>query len=278
MQLGPVTMGAPSVLTSTKSVSFMERMTPSASIVLKGRNCLPTVELNVQYRMNPVICQLANSICGRVVRSRQTNDREWLAGHHSTGETSYYVGVTEALRRQDLTPTILWIDPYENGNNRHAPNLNAVVGQMQQGWYDEQSALEVLAVIKVLQLYSGIRGFNIRDVLILSSYNAQCQLLRQCLRYHLPDIYNSRDTERLLETRVSTVYGAQGSECQLVIYTPGRDPQVDNNVKDNSLIDNPREVYVHMTRPKSRLIIIGSWHLLHNKSKVWSPITSHFDF
>lgn len=53
-----------------KRFSFLERMAPECAQVICGRNDIPTVKLNTQYRIIPAICDLSNAMSHRIVRTQ----------------------------------------------------------------------------------------------------------------------------------------------------------------------------------------------------------------
>ena len=281
MQLGPVVRGSQdgTILGMISKMSMFERMTPTASMFLHGRNCLPTVKLNVQYRMPRVINDMANRLCGRTVRSRALH-RQWLGGRTATENLSYFIANIMQLTQAHLNHRALWIDPYEDETNGGEALLHTITTFIDPNApVNEYSCLEVAAVVRVIQLYFQYRDFNVRDMLLLSSYNAQCQLLRRSLQNIFGRVFpNTPEGRRLLDRTVSTVYGSQGAESNLVIYCPGKDPANNDVFGEGSLMDNPRQLYVQSTRAREHFVICAPWRLFHNNIRSWHPITMQFDF
>lgn len=84
--------------------------------------------------------------------------------------------------------------------------------------------VEAAESMDILRVYSGLDGFHIRNIFILSSYQAHFTLWRQFLQYYHPAMFQVEDGAHIIDQFVSTVVIAEGLENLLVIYSPSRGP------------------------------------------------------
>ena len=107
--------------------------------------------------------------------------------------------------------------------------------------------------------------------MVLSSYNAQCTLVRHCIREHVVHrIGGDNDVINRIYQNVCTVASAQGLECWLTIYKPGRGPLDDRRVGSAALIDSIRDLYVLSTRAKQHLVIVAHWDYMGRHCRSWA--------
>ena len=272
-QLGAVVTNSDTTLSFTKSLSLLERLAPTSTGVAAGRNCVSTVILNRQYRMQPRIFELANLISARDVQTSVPAGRRWLQALQYDN-AMMYCNNFNPIPNYFIHEAGTWFDPYaadpiqfDNDEFRRVQAL-ANAG----GIVEEQSALEAYVVCQILRWYTPIIHFQMSDILVISSYNSQCNLIRRTLLELIPQYFNNQERRGLLNSRVSTVYGAQGSEAWVVIYSPGKAP-IGNNpqIGPRSNLQNPRELYTVMTRAKQHLYFVGSARLFRT-APIWDPV------
>lgn len=108
------------------------------------------------------------------------------------------------------------IDPYVDHNNSH---FNGVVDMTNdlEGNLQEQIPLDVYALLHVLRSYMTRNDFNFTHVMILTSYNAQVNLIRHGVRRFFSDVFLRDDYQNLVFELTSTVTVSQGTDNWLVI-------------------------------------------------------------
>ena len=252
-----------------KTCSMMDRLVPEASPGLRGRNTIPTTLLNLQYRMMAPISELSNTISRRQVFTRMTRVRSWLRDPFPR-PAFVYAGLTANINDDVLRHSVVWVDPYLDPQNRQDNRVQAAMLGCNHN-YAERSPLEAIAIVDILRAFSALPGFRREHFMVLSSYNAQCALVRQCTREHVVhQIRGDNDNANLIDQNVCTVASAQGLECWLTIYTAGRGPLNDRRVGSAALIDSIRDLYVLSTRAKQHLVIVAHWDYMGRHCRCWA--------
>ena len=156
----------------TKKLSFLERMTPEGSPYLRGLNKIPTVQLNIQYRMVPPIAAVANVVSRRNVRTRITNRGrvDFIAPIPDPRYPPFlYNGFFGDLVHADISNHVMWFDPYVDPRNAQVDilqELNDEIGNQ----FLEVSPLEAVALEAVYTMFMVMIGEMrfVRNTAILS--------------------------------------------------------------------------------------------------------------
>lgn len=96
-----------------------------------------------------------------------------------------YTGLSTGIDDYVLRQPIVCIDPHTDERNRKDRRIRNLLQDL-DGNVDKLSPIESIAIMEVLRVHIQYNDFNIRNVFILSSYHAQCILLRQCLQEFSP--------------------------------------------------------------------------------------------
>ena len=171
----------------TKQLSFLERMIPECSPFLSGQNKIPAVHLNIQYRMLPGICDLADLISMRLVR-KIIMPPNWEQLIRREDETSrppfvYNVIVTD-ITIADLLNHIVCIDPYVDASNVNSHPADDIIQRANDPWV-ECSPVEMVEVHAVLPSYYNEMEDHLvlNNMRILSPYHRQCEMMKALLNY-----------------------------------------------------------------------------------------------
>ena len=89
---------------------------------------------------------------------------------------------------EGLTHPVVWMNPYIDNTNQTIAHVTALNAEI-DGQVLEQSALEVYAIARVIRNYMDRPNFDIRHVMILTSYNAQLDLIHRGLHAMLPELF-----------------------------------------------------------------------------------------
>ena len=177
--------------------------------------------LNIQYRMNPQISKIVSDIFynGEI--------------HNGIQKEPIY----------DANP-IKWINvtAFEIIENNDMVNNNS--------YYNME---EIHQIIKQINLYKN------RNILILTSYNAQLQKMKEMINHDNVDI--------------RTIDSSQGMECDVVICSLVRS----NKTNNIGFLKDKNRLCVALSRAKNILVIVGNYNIFASqKNSIWQDITDYF--
>ena len=199
-QLPPNTQTrVPPAFNYTKNLSLLERLTPECSPYLRGNNKIRTVLLNIQYRMAHAICNSANIISRRTVRTRLVHPAQHQLGGvpYAADTPPFHNGLITDMNVDDMFRPVVWIDPYHNDANITDEFVRDFLHDAGDDCWLERSPLEAYAISHVLeQMTNRVQPDRVfHNLRILSPYNRMCTALSAVLGGDFPD-YN-RDGHNL---------------------------------------------------------------------------------
>ncbi|KAL3868499.1 hypothetical protein ACJMK2_041300 [Sinanodonta woodiana] len=238
------------------SKSLFERYASSPKELEK--NNIKYTFLNMQYRMNPGLCEFPSKMFYNNKLITEENDDRVLWKHGVWKPLSIwrYVFEPHILCHVEGEETALKASTDE-GNEHSRSNLR-----------------EILKVVEVLRHLIKMEKIESWRIVILSQYNAQCSKLRDQLELH-----------GFHSVKVSTVVSSQGGEWDYVIFSTVRSLPahlIETNptrgwCKQNlGFITDQHQINVALTRARSGIIIIGNMNLLRCDS-VWDELIQHYE-
>ena len=262
----------PSPYYYTLKCSLFDRFLPQTSRLVPGKNNFRCIQLDTQYRMHPMISNLANSITRRTVRTSLTPGHDWKSSSYDNCQL-YYSGSLRDLTPSTLRPAVMWFDPYVNENNTRDDITAWLRNSVLEDDGFEQSPEEAAFVVQLFRLLVDSVGINFSDILILTTYNRQRRLVESALQEFIPDTFGGDDGLQRVRQVVTTVGSVEGNEAWAVIYTSGRSPQDQRHIGENSLIDDHRDIHVITTRAKRHIFYVGNLDFFSTACTNWSAIT-----
>ena len=262
----------PSPYYYTLKCSLFDRFLPQTSRVVPGKNNFRCLQLDTQYRMHPMISNLANSITLRTVHTSYTPGHNWKSESYDNCQL-YYFGSLRDLTPAVLRPAVMWFDPYVSVENTNDAITTWLRNNALEDDGFEQSPEEVAFVVQLFRLLVDSVGINFEDVLILTTYNRQRRLVERALQHFIPDTFGGQDGMDRVRQVVATVGTVEGNEAWAVIYTSGRSPQDQREVGENSLIDDLRDIHVITTRAKRHMFYVGNLEFFSDSCTNWSAVT-----
>ncbi len=269
LQLPSTYIGPPSVFKIIQQCSPLERFAPEAVPHLSGQNSIATVMLNIQYRMHTEINRLGNHLSQRNVISAPLHNEQGLFNY-----VNNYIEEYATLQNFDFTSPVCWFDPFhsrdtleDDPNYRRLQPINVL---------PNQSSHEATFILRLVQLMVMQGGIPTTDIMILTTYNNQRELIVEAFQRFLPVMIPARhDDEELILPLVCTVASSQGSEAGTVIYSSGRMPG-DREISQDSLLQSLRQLYVCCTRAINRLYLLGPRDNL-NQCRSWNSLFAFLD-
>ena len=268
LQLPSTFLGPPSPFKIIQQCSPLERFAPEAVPHLSGQNSIATVMLNIQYRMHTEINRLGNQLSQRNVISASR-----LIPENSYNYVNNYTGPYESLGNFDFISPVCWFDPYESRDTLE--DHQDFRRMRQQNLLPNQSIHEAVFVLRLIQLLMQENEVRMRDIMILTSYTNQRDLIRRACRRFLPQMINGYDLDNDVLPLVCTTASSQGSEARNIIYSSGRVPD-DREISQGSLLQSLRQLYVCCTRAADRLYLIGSRNYIM-QCRNWRPLFQFID-
>ncbi|KAL3868498.1 hypothetical protein ACJMK2_041299 [Sinanodonta woodiana] len=214
--------------------------------------------LNMQYRMNPGLCEFPSKMFYNNKLITEENDNRVLWKHGVWKPLSIWRHVFEPhiLCHVEGEETALKASTDE-GNEHSRSNLR-----------------EIEKVVEVLRHLIKMEKIESWRIVILSQYNAQCSKLRD--RLEMNGFHN---------VKVSTVVSSQGGEWDYVIFSTVRslpahlieaNPTLGWCKQNLGFITDQHQINVALTRARSGIIIIGNMNLLRC-DRVWGDLIKHYE-
>ncbi|KAK3577500.1 hypothetical protein CHS0354_026454 [Potamilus streckersoni] len=234
--------------------SLFERYAEDLKLTNDERNVQFTF-LNTQYRMHPRLCEFP---------SNEFYDKEL--------ETAVSV-----LEREDILPSLtLW--PVSNVPHVfcHVEGREEMLTVSTEKGNEKSRSNneEVKQVVKIFKHLVEVEKIDVKDVNVISQYNAQCHALRQ--------EFIKKKYENFT---VNTVVASQGGEWDYVIFSTVRSLPVHEIESTPSLgwcaeklgfILDRHQINVALTRAKRGLIIVGNKNLLMC-DRVWKKLVQQYE-
>ncbi|KAL3868673.1 hypothetical protein ACJMK2_041451 [Sinanodonta woodiana] len=211
--------------------------------------------LNTQYRMHKQLCEFP---------SDEFYDKEL--------ETAQSV-----LDREEKLPFLrLWPDSNVPHVFCHVEGKEEVttVSTEEGNEKSRSNPNEVKQVVKIFKHMVEVEKVCVKDINIISQYNAQCHALKQMLR-----------EEKYENVTVNTVVASQGGEWEYVIFSTVRSlpvyeiestPSFGWCAQNLGFIIDRHQINVALTRAKRGLIIVGNKNLLMCDG-VWKKLVKKYE-
>ncbi|XP_050539409.1 DNA replication ATP-dependent helicase/nuclease DNA2 isoform X2 [Daktulosphaira vitifoliae] len=187
-----------------------------------------TAILNVQYRMNGSIVELANNYAyNGSLKCANDDIKNATLNLKKCNVNSKWL---EAVLSSDLNKSVLLLDTEILKNQSTESDSNII-------------EVKIINKLVLLLIQCGILGLSIG---IIAPYRAQVALLKNTLCNIDPDI------------EVNTVDQYQGRDKEVIIYSCTKN----NFTKDIGILSDKRRITVAITRAKKKLIIIGNINVM----------------
>eukprot|EP00929_Paragymnodinium_shiwhaense_P051789 TRINITY_DN26007_c0_g1_i1.p1 TRINITY_DN26007_c0_g1~~TRINITY_DN26007_c0_g1_i1.p1 ORF type:complete len:1401 (-),score=313.77 TRINITY_DN26007_c0_g1_i1:402-4604(-) len=201
--------------------------------------------LSEQYRMAPQISA-------------------WPRKYFYGGQLLDGAGMERKRRRplHKVCPQLLFIDL-----------ASSFATKLQSGsWTNEEEARACVAVVNKLFQASKELGEPLeksKDIGVITFYTGQQAAIRQYLTQR------KGQEQSIPSEAVRTVDAYQGGECEIIVLSTVRAPDV-NKIRPTNVgfISDERRINVALTRAKSILVVIGHWQTL-STNKTWSDFIDH---
>ncbi|KAK3609924.1 hypothetical protein CHS0354_036694 [Potamilus streckersoni] len=238
------------------SMSLFERYASSHK-ELKKHNIKYTF-LNIQYRMNPGLCQFPS--------------KKFYNSRLITEENDDRVLWKDGIRN----PLSIWRDAFKPHIICHVEGEEtALKASTEEGNEHSRSNLkEIEKVVEVVYHLVYVEHVKTNRIVILSQYNSQCSKLRDQL-----------EKNGFYTLKVSTVVSSQGGEWDYVIFSTVRSlpahliektPTLGWCKENLGFITDRHQINVALTRARNGIIIIGNMDLLRC-DKVWDDLIRHYE-
>ncbi|KAK3577502.1 hypothetical protein CHS0354_026456 [Potamilus streckersoni] len=252
-QLRPI-IKCKSAATLGMSKSLFERYAED----MKDTNYINNVQytfLNMQYRMHPQLCKFPSKTFynDKLETAQQVFSRE----HEKPSLALWpFPRTPHVLCHVDGSEEILTVST-EEGNEKSRSN-----------------AKEVIQVVKIFKYMVEEEKVDVKDINVISQYNAQCHALRKAL-----------EKERYNDCNVNTVVASQGGEWKYVIFSTVRSlprykiepsPTLGWCTLNLGFITDHHQINVALTRAKRGLIIVGNTKLLMC-DEVWKSLVKQYE-
>lgn len=219
-----------------------------------------TLVLSKQYRMNSVICNLANSL---------TYNGQLMCGSNEVAQRtikSALINIPNGfdwmnkLFNSKLENSIVLIDTgnvYEINKTQKWGSRIMNNSQPLDRERVDYNLVEAALVVKLIDILKPKSDSDLEHkVGVIAPYRLQVDLIRNILTFanHDDPYYNS-----LIQTDVNTVDQFQGRDMDVILYSCTRsDVKKDGSVKNsNEILDDWRRLTVAITRAKMKLIIVA---------------------
>ncbi len=277
LQLPPNTQGQPSLSRLIERCSFFERLVTGCVPGIPGSNTVRTIQLDIQYRMHPAICDLVNIISSRNLITVPSVNTPWMMEDVADPVRIYNGNISQLLTDINFANPLIWIDPYVAlDHNTSSDTYRQLSADFQTT--RETSVLETmyaLALLRHLVYTESVQGFE--DILVLTAYNNQKIQLQDAATDRLRDILPEENT--FTESRIRTVESSEGFEANTVIYVSGRGPDntgANEAVGDTSLVNDLRNLHVLASRAKRRFYVVASAQFYRDNCPRWGPTLDFF--
>jgi len=255
-QLGPVVRADQSKAFGL-ALSLLERLTKHVPAYAYNIDSFPDtagynpkyiVELLECYRCHPVIMELPNHFF-----------------YHNSLISSASATTINTFLNWDILP-----------NNRRPMIFHGCVGQNEQesnspSWFNSIECELVLYYIRKLSEARQSRGFQLKDIGIITPYHKQVQKIRKAIQtLNLPDRPENKIT-------VGSCEQFQGQERKVIIISTVRSSteQLENDEYFNiGFVNNPKRFNVAITRSQALVIVIGNPNAL-NFDQHWGGLLWH---
>ncbi|KAK3577503.1 hypothetical protein CHS0354_026457 [Potamilus streckersoni] len=252
-QLRPI-IKCKSAATLGMSKSLFERYAED----LKDTNYRKNVKysfLNMQYRMHPNLCQFPSN--------------KFYNGELQTSPEVF-------KREKENAPLKFWPVPQKPIILCHVEGSEEILTvSTEEGNEKSRSNLEEFKqVVKIFKYMVEVEMVEVRDINVISQYNAQCHALRKAL-----------DKENYKDFNVNTVVASQGGEWDYVIFSTVRSlsvhqiepfPTLGWCTKNLGFITDHHQINVALTRARRGLIIVGNKTLLMC-DEVWRSLVKQYE-
>ena len=275
MQLPPMAHGIPSMYRLIMQCSPLERELPDETPGLPGRNSVTCVVLCEQYRMHSHVSRLANILSQRNVQTRMIHTNQYVY-HQINPIIRRYQGYMENVGEDNLlrNPVVFFDAYYRAADLQTTQIFNDLHGEFGDG--DEHSLHEACFILRILREVHNRGMVPLENILILTIYNDQRNLLVRAIERYLGDLTHRQGNNPGFNprTQISTVDSAQGKEAYMVLFSPAKwaGPNGNNAVNQNSLLNSLREIYVMVSRAQRHLYITGDHLFLRNNCPAWRPL------
>ena len=198
-------------------------------LVRRGGVSVPSVTLTQQHRMHPEICSLASSIA--YVGTLRT--------HSSRVATSYrgYDGIRADMPVGSAMPLAMF-------------DTRGMVESQPYG--DSCTNRGDVNVALVIREFIVTRKLSAEDILFVTRYSAQCDLMQ--------DVLDGSGNQSMCAVETCTTASVQGDERPVVVYSVVRSGPANLGI---GFADDTRILVVSFTRARDCLVIVGDTQTLH---------------
>ncbi|KAK3577501.1 hypothetical protein CHS0354_026455 [Potamilus streckersoni] len=225
---------------------------------LKSTNYRQNVKysfLNIQYRMHPELCEFPS--------------RKFYSGNLQTAPQVF-------TRENENPPLTLWPVPQKPHVLCHVDGSEEIqtVSSEEGNEMSRSNPEEVKQVVRIFKYMVDVEMVDVKDINVISQYNAQCHALRQALA-----------DEHYQNCNVNTVVSSQGREWDYVIFSTVRslsDHQMEPSptwgwlTQKLGFITDHHQINVALTRAKRGLIIVGNKTLLMC-DEMWRSLVKQYE-
>ena len=260
----PVVIGRGSTFTDLGTVSIMDVLLASSSLRNNSSDLCPSIMLNIQYRMNDTISSLANYISGRDVMNAEHQDLDHIVQAEPLLTNDNMDKIRD--RNADLSTfehPIVWVDPYWTSTTR----IQRFIPNRRE---QNMSSTEAGAVVCLVEAVVDHNIYRPDQILILSPYNIQIEVIRNLLRAR--QAVRAMSTDPFVQSRMDintvqlkTLATIQGGERDCVIISPARykneviGPRQQNRRRTIGIAGSVNSIYVGLTRATQQLFIVGDY-------------------
>jgi len=227
-----------------------EGLDTSLFTLLDTKHSVATTNLNLQYRMNSRIAELANHLTyeGKL-QCGDDLSKERVIQLTKGGE-----GWQSKCFSRDMDTSVVWVDT--RGLAMEEKEMNGICNRKEA------------MVIRCLVRGFLDRGAGEEEVGVIAPYSAQVKLIKADLRGSFPDV------------EVGTVDQYQGRDKEVIIYTCTRSNMGDKGQKGDTkaghILLDTRRLNVAITRAKVKLIIVGDRKTLLRDYEPFRKMNSFF--
>lgn len=226
-----------------------------------------SILLSVQYRMHPSISAFSSALFYDGLLSTPA----FMAEQRSFPEVLHV-----HLPSENPVVGVRFVHVGGHGNERlgsrrkgaktsFVPSVSSVASPQQQtSYWNEEEALQVMSVIKVMLRAHGTETPYPLSIAIVTPYNGQVELIKSLMA--IDDEYRSLSARLPSEVEVKSVDGYQGRERDVIIFSAVRS----NREGKVGFLSDWRRMNVALTRARSALVVIGDLDTLSEGDSHWA--------
>lgn len=203
-----------------------------------------TVILTLNYRMNRVITDLANSL---------TYEGKLQCGNDKVASATLHLASPHLMPMEpwlaaslstDIEKSAVFIDTCGAFEKQNSGIANSAE---KNGESSCSNHFELSLVLKLLNTYLN-NGVSTESIGVMAPYRAQVSLLTQAIK----------SDPNLSEIEVNTVDQFQGRDKEVIVYSCTRSDGVSHNqFKERGILNDKRRLTVAITRAKHKLVLVG---------------------